>query len=63
MKSYIKKSHLHKPMKGQGSYDRAREEEHIDADLLAEYDLASYKLAHRTKTRKEEETNGEPDHG
>lgn len=35
-KAYMKKSHLHKPMKGNGSYDRAREEEHINMDIQSE---------------------------
>lgn len=53
-KSYFKKSHLHKPEKGKGSYDRMREEECIHADLVAEYDLSTYQSAHRAIVRQQE---------
>ena len=61
-KAYIKKSHIHKPLKGKGGYDRSREAEHIEQDTLAEHDLAAYQLAQRSLTRQQEQTNGEPEH-
>lgn len=60
-KSYIKKSHLHKPKKGLGSYDRSREEDHIYNDLKAELDIASQQEAHRKLQRENEITNGQPE--
>lgn len=60
-KAYMKKSHLHKPKKGLGSYDRSDEEEHIYDDLQAELDVASQQEAHRKLQRQNEITNGQPE--
>jgi len=69
-KAYMKKSHLHKPLKGQGSYDRSKEDAYDDLvaagicdaggrleyeDILAELELASNQSVHRAITRADEQ--------